>query len=43
MINQTPVFGFLATNAFCAGAEQIGEIVADFFLVGHPRQATSSR
>ena len=43
MVNQAPVLGFLASNTFGAGAEQVGEIVADFFLVGHTGQPTGAR
>ena len=43
VVHQAPVFGFLATHAFDAGAKHIGQIVANMALVGHAREPTGSR
>ncbi|MOA33485.1 hypothetical protein D3C78_1547840 [compost metagenome] len=37
-VHQAPVDGALAAHAFDAGAEDIGQVVADLALVGHARQ-----
>jgi hypothetical protein len=41
-VDQTPVHGLLATHAFDAGAEDVGQVVAHVALVGHAGQATGA-
>ena len=42
VVHQAPVLGPLATHAFHAGAEQVGQVMAHLALVGHAGEATGA-